>query len=97
MHLSLLGGVWCDGVAGCSLAESKEGGIDKSLLLTYVCSKRQKAVRAAFSAGVGKRQKGCILTGLGFSIWRESRVALATDISVQIRLNACQLNPEFKS
>ena len=25
-------------------------------------------------------QKGCILTGLGITIWRESRVALATAI-----------------
>jgi hypothetical protein len=29
-------------------------------------------------------QKGCILTGLGFSIWRESRVALATAISLDL-------------
>ncbi len=31
-----------------------------------------------------RRQKECILTGQGFSIWRESRVALVTTINVRI-------------
>jgi hypothetical protein len=44
--------------------------------------------------GRGQRafmQKGCILTGLGFSIWRESRVALATAISVGAKHSCCDL------
>ena len=38
-------------------------------------------------------QKGCILTGQGFSIWRESRVALATAIAQEdypLEIQSCQ-------
>ncbi len=41
--------------------------------------------KAEGSRAEGRRQKGCLLTGLGFSIWRESRVALATAIPTNRR------------
>ncbi len=40
-------------------------------------------------------QKGCILTGLGFRIWRESRVALATAINRRPNARAPTYNFDY--